>query len=103
MKGLIMLTVVITALVQQEEMVTARRKPTDLQQICFTKNRLAADYFMVCKVCCQSVADAFAFIVCKDVFLQTRNRSAHDLYSLQSLQAVLINLVRMFINSKLDN
>ena len=31
---------------------------TALQQICFTKNRLAADYFIVCKVCFQSVADA---------------------------------------------
>ena len=34
------------------------RSAADLQQICFTKNRLAADYFIVCKVCFQSVEDA---------------------------------------------
>ena len=34
------------------------RSAADLQQICFTKNRLATDHFIVCKVCFQSVADA---------------------------------------------
>ena len=34
------------------------RTAADLQQICFTKTRLVADYFIVCKVCFQSVADA---------------------------------------------
>ena len=33
-------------------------QPVRNQEICFTKNRLAADYFIVCKVCFQSVADA---------------------------------------------
>ena len=32
--------------------------PVRNQQICFTKNRLATDHFIVCKVCFQSVADA---------------------------------------------
>ena len=34
------------------------RSAADLQQICFMKNRLATDHFIVCKVCFQSVADA---------------------------------------------
>ena len=64
--------------------VISHTKPADLQQICFTKNSLTADYFIVCKVCFQSVADATAFIIRKDVFLrmhdkQMKNRSAHDL------------------------
>ena len=54
--------------------IMACTKPADPQQICFTNNRLTADYFVVCKVCFQSVADTTAFIISKDVFLQMRNK-----------------------------
>ena len=51
--------------------VVSHTKPADLF---YEKKSLTAHYFIVCKVCFQSVADATAFIILKDVFLQMINR-----------------------------
>ena len=81
--------------------VISHTKPADLQQICFTKNSLTADYFIVCKVCFQSVADAPAFIIRKDVFLQMINRWKTDLHVICKVCRIFKpSLAHVFINLK---
>ena len=71
------------------------RSVTDL----FYENRLTADYFYICKVCFQSVqvlpsSSGKMFDAADEK--QMENRSAHDLLSLQSLQAVFSTHVHQF-------
>ena len=81
--------------------VISHTKPADVRQICFTKNRLTADYFIICKVCFQSVADAPAFIIRKDVFLQMINRWKTDLHVICKVCRIFkASLAHVFINLK---
>ena len=71
------------------------RSVTDL----FYENRLTADYFYICKVCFQSVqvlpsSSGKMFDPVDEK--QMKNRSARDLLSLQSLQAVFSTHVHQF-------
>ena len=71
------------------------RSVTDL----FYENRLTADYFIICKVCFKSVqvlpsSSGKRFDPADEK--QMKNRSAHDLLSLQCLQAVFSTHVHQF-------
>ena len=62
---------------ERRNCIITRTKRADLRQICFDINRSTAEYFIVCRVCFQSVADVKLEYL--SLRLQTKNRLTTDL------------------------